>query len=251
MQVARTGSIVGSIMPRPAEQTLAHLVGSLADAGNISATVEQIVRFARETVGADHAGITLLKPRGRGFETIGHTDQVVWDLDELQHQLNEGPCVDASVEGESLWSADLGNDPRWPNWGPAAAEVGLHSVLSIELHGRGERIGALNLYGDRFRQFTPEDAAMARMFAFHAASALATARQEENFRQALSTRTEIGQAQGILMERFDIDASQAFNVLRRYSQDNNLKLVNIARSLITERELPAFQKPAELQDPVV
>lgn len=237
-------------MPRSVEQTLAQLVGSLADASNVSATVEQIVKFAQESVGADHAGVTLIKPRGRGFETIGHTDQVVRDLDELQHELREGPCVDAAAEGQSLWSLDLGNDPRWPNWGPAAAEAGLHSIMSIELRGRGERIGAINLYGDNFRQFTPDDAATAQMFAYHAASALATARQEENFRQALITRTDIGQAQGILMERFDIDAHQAFNVLRRQSQQNNIKLVDIARSLIAKRDLPVTQELVELHSPI-
>lgn len=223
-------------MVHPLDKSLARLVGHLTDAEDLSATVGQIVSFARATVGADHAGITMIK--GKQLETVGHTDDLVWDLDELQYTLNEGPCVDAATEGRTVHSTDLANDYRWPRWGPAAADVGMHSILSIELHARGQRVGALNLYGDRFKQFGDEDAALAQMFAYHAASALAVARQEEQLRQALDTREQIGQAQGILMERFDIDASQAFNVLRRYSQEHNVKLASIATQLITRRDLP-------------
>lgn len=223
-------------MVHPLDESLAQLVGDLTDAKDLNATVEQIVRFARTSVGADHAGITMIN--GKHLETVGHTDDLVWDLDELQHTLSEGPCVDAATEGRTVRSTDLANDARWPLWGPAAADAGMHSILSIELHARGQRVGALNLYGDRFKQFGDEDAVLAKMFAYHAASALAVARQEEQLRQALDTREQIGQAQGILMERFDIDASQAFNVLRRYSQEHNIKLVNVASQLITRREPP-------------
>jgi GAF domain-containing protein len=221
------------------DERLAALVGDLTEADSLAATIEQIVRFAQTSIGAEHAGITLIGPDGRGLHSVGQTDELIGEFDELQHELGEGPCVDAAVAGGTVWSADLGNDRRWPRWGPAATDAGLHSLLSMELRARGHRIGALNLYGDRFKQFDEEDAVLARMFAHHAASALAVIRNEEELREALDTRFEIGQAQGILMERFDIDTSQAFNLLRRYSQDHNIKLIDLSRHLIARRELPS------------
>ncbi len=229
---------LGGDMTDSMDQLLSRLVGVLADAKDLDATVEEIVTFASATVGADRAGITVIGAGGRRFETVGNTDELVWDLDKLQYDLREGPCVDAAVEGKTLWSTDLGHDARWPRWGKAAAERGVHSILSIELHARGQRIGALNLYGDSFAEFGAEEAGLAQMFAYHAAAALAVARNEESLRQALHTRTVIGQAQGILMERFNIEPEQAFNVLRRYSQDQNVRLSDLAQQLVGSRELP-------------
>lgn len=220
------------------DERLARLVGDLTDADTLAKTIERVVSFAQTSIGAEHAGITLMTARGRGLESIGHTDDLVRELDTLQVELGEGPCVEAAAEGRTVWSADLGDDPRYPRWGPAAADAGLRSVLSIELHARGARIGALNLYGDRFRQFDQDDEVLTRMFAYHAASALALMRNEEELRRALDTGSTIAQAQGILMERFDIDAGQAFAVLRRCSQNQNTKLLDLSRHLIARRELP-------------
>lgn len=224
-------------MTPPSAHPLAELVSTLTETNTLDATVEQVVRFARETVDADYAGLTIIKPRGKGFDTLAPTDQIVWDVDELQHELREGPCVQAATESRTLWSDDLRVDPRWPRWGPAAAERGIHSVLSIELHSQGERIGAMNLYGSGYSQFDREDALTARLFAYHAASALAADQREKHLELALDHRTAIGQAQGILMERFGISAEQAFNVLRRHSQDRNIRLKQIADDLIRNRDL--------------
>lgn len=222
----------------PTAERLARLVADLTDADSLNATVDQIVRFARDTIGADHAGITLLLARRAGFETVGHTDRLVLDVDDMQYQLGEGPCIDAAIKGQTVRAVDLDADPRWPRWGPSALNVGLRSIVSIQLHARGSRVGALNLYGERSGQFDDEDVQLARLFAYHAASALAVARNEEQLLQALDTRTAIGQAQGILMERFDLDAERAFNVMRRYSQDHNVKLYDVARTIVLKRVLP-------------
>lgn len=225
-------------MPDPVAERLARLVAELTDADTVHATVEQIVLFARESLGADHAGVTLTLPRRGGFETVGHTDRVVLDVDDLQYQLREGPCIDATAKGKPVRSDDLDSDPRWPRWGPSAVNVGLHSILSIDLQARRHTIGALNMYGTRSGQFGDDEAALAQIFAYHAASALAVARNEEQLHQALDTRTGIGQAQGILMERYKIDADRAFHVMRRYSQDHNVKLYDVATTIVLKRELP-------------
>src|SRR5215207_9736829 len=158
------------------------LAAALAEVEGMDETAEQVVVFAVQTLGASHGGITLIGAGGRRFETVGATHPDVNDADKAQYELREGPCVDASVESRLLISSDLEHDPRWPRWGPAAAALGFHSILSVELHGRGHRIGALNLYGQRGRQFSAEDVEVARIFAHQSGAALASARSEQGLR---------------------------------------------------------------------
>lgn len=224
------------------DKRLAHLAQDLANADGVANTVDEIVRFAQQTLDADEAGITLIHKRGKRFESIGVTSPDVEMLDRLQYDLGEGPCHDAAVESRILRSTDLGNDGRWPRWGPEAARHGFHSAMSIELHAGGQRIGALNLYGGRKRDFTLEDAAVGDLIGYHASSAMLAARTAETMRAALDNRTLIGQAQGILMERFGITPTAAFHVLRRYSQDNNVKLRDVARDMIADGGLPDAER---------
>ncbi len=225
-------------MSGPSGVELGLLAAALADSATIDDTVDHVVRFAVETLGTRSGAITLIQSGGKRFETVGATDSVVLEADRLQYDLREGPCVDASVESRSLASSDLAHDSRWPVWGPRASDLGFHSILSAELHSRGQRIGALNLYGDAGVEFSEDDLGTARLFAHHAAIALAYFQSERDLLQAIDTRTLIGQAQGILMERFSIGSDQAFAVLRRYSQDSNTKLFEVARRFVDQRELP-------------
>ena len=140
---------------------------------------------------------------------------------------------------------DTATDERWPRFSPLAAELGLHSMLSVRLFDSEQTLGALNLYSTSVRDFEEDDVAMAHIFGQHASVALATARREAGLRQAIDARHLIGQAQGILMERFDLTADQSFAVLRRYSQENNVKLRSVAAEIIETRQLPSVTSPAE------
>jgi GAF domain-containing protein len=219
------------------DRDLAKFAREASGAGDVSQTAAQIVAFAQQTVGTAYAGITLSQRQGR-FKSIGITDPVVEQADRLQYEQREGPCVEVSTSAHVVLSPDAGQDPRWPRWGPAVRELGLVSVLSAQLRARGRRIGGLNLYGEAPRQFSGDDAAIAHLFAVHASVALASAIEEEHLHAALDSRTQIGQAQGILMERFGLDDAQAFATLRRYSQTTNTKLQLVAQTLIATRELP-------------
>lgn len=225
------------------ERALARLAVELSETQSFGQTADQIVAFAMDTVGTEFAGITML--RAHHFETVGPSAPSVVEADQLQYQFNEGPCVDAALESRVLMSDDLGADARWPRWGAAAVDLGFRSVLSAELHAGGGRIGALNLYGSQIRQFTEGDAETATLFAQHAAAALAAVTLQDELRNAMNSRTLIGQAQGILMERFELGPDQAFAVLRRYSQDNNVKLTEVARHLVETSTLPG-DTPREL-----
>lgn len=220
------------------EKTMLELVSALAESTTMNDAVEHIVGFAVRSTGTAYGGITLIQAGGRRFETVGATHPKVERADRLQYELGEGPCVDAAVEIKSVHSESLAEDPRWPRWGPAATELGFHGIISAEVHGRGQRIGALNLYGSSRTSFSSDDVDMARLFAGHGAIALANARSEDTLLQALDTRTLIGQAQGILMERFDLDAEQSFAVLRRYSQESNRRIGEIVGEIVATRQLP-------------
>lgn len=211
---------------------------------DVQATVGQIALLAQEAISCDFAGITLLHGR-RKLETAAATSALVEKADALQYEFGEGPCLQAIWSHDTFIVDDMEQDPRWPNWGPQAAALGLRSLLAVRLFTHGETLGALNVYASSPRRFDDEDVAVAHIFAAHASVALAAARQEEHLRKAIDARHVIGQAQGILMERFDIDADRAFNVLRRYSQDRNVKLRTIAEEVIDHRALVQPEQPLD------
>lgn len=216
----------------------AELAESLRAASTTQATADEVVKFALSELDADHGGITLVSGK-RDLETVAPSDPVVTQVANLQNQLDEGPCRDSAWTDQTLVSQDLTAEPRWPRWAPKAAACGIRSVLAAELTDvNGRRVGALNLYWEEVHSVTPEDIAFAQIAVRHAAVALVSAMNETNLHTALDTRKRIGVAQGILMERYDLDLDQSFALLRRYSQDYNIKLRQVADSVIELRELP-------------
>lgn len=221
-------------------KTFGKLAAALADSSSIEETVDHVVSFAVETLGTEYGGITLLRGGRRRLETVGATHDRVLEADVRQYTLDEGPCVEASTRTRGvLTSPSLRHDPRWPRWGPSAAELGFHSIISAPMLSRGQHIGAINLYGAHPAGFTQDDLETAEIFAHQAAVALGYARVEEGLLEAVRSRTVIGQAQGILMHRFDIEPDKAFGVLRRYSQDSNRRLRDVAGEIVESRRPPA------------
>lgn len=216
----------------------AQIAATMSDSPTPASTAQEAVGFAREQLDADHAGITLVRS-GHRLETLAPSDDLVEKVDALQHELAEGPCRDTSWQGDTLVVPDIGRDDRWPHWGPQVAALGIVSALSVELAtSDARRIGSVNLYWSVPRTFDRDDVAFAHVFARHAAIAIAGAIDEANLNLALDGRKRIGQAQGILMERYGLDEARAFEVLRRYSQNHNRKLRHVADDLVATRALP-------------
>lgn len=204
------------------------------------ATVQAVAEYALATVGADRAGVMLLHGRQR-VEIAATTDPSVDRADELQLELDEGPCLSAIAAGEVFVIPDTRSEQRWPRWCQEVSQLGILSVLSIRLATDSSKVGSLNLYADTTDRFNDDsDVAVAQILARHASIALDNARQFDSLLQAVDGRTAIGQAQGILMERYSLDEAQAFAVLRRYSQQSNTKLGEVARKLVATRELPRW-----------
>jgi GAF domain-containing protein len=191
---------------------------------------------AQDAFMCDAVGILLVKD-GR-VTTAAATGPEVQRADELQMQSGEGPCLQAITHREDYLSDDLRNDERWPVWGPLAADLGWNSILSIGLIGGDKAFGALNLYSRQTAYFAAEDLGLGEVFSAQASVALAGARERDTLLRAVEARHLIGQAQGILMERYSIDAEQAFTVLRRYSSHMNRKLRLVAGDVVAHRKLP-------------
>ncbi|NNG41031.1 GAF and ANTAR domain-containing protein [Flexivirga sp. ID2601S] len=227
----------------------ARVAAQLAAADGPEATAKEVVEQARSLLAADHAGITLIGSRGR-LRTVGTDDPVALTADELQYRLHEGPCADSSWTGETFASSAVADDERWPAWGRAVARLGVGSALAGELTDTdGHRLGSLNLYWRAQRPFTRDDHSYVQIFATHAAIALHSSMRHAQLNTALDARKVIGQAQGILMERHALRAEQAFEVLRRYSQNHNIKLREVAEFLVSTRELPSGRTESEEATP--
>ena len=203
----------------------------------VERTVEVIVERARSALLCDEAGVLLVE-RGK-IETAGATSETVRQADELQRALEEGPCLSSIESGDLYVIEDMGSETRWPRWARGAAELGFGSLISVPLATRDHRLGSINLFSRQPGAFDENDVSVAHVFSRHAALAVEHERHTHNLLSAIDSRKLIGQAQGILMERHGLDAQRAFQVLARYSQDGNVKLVDLAREVIATRRLPA------------
>jgi GAF domain-containing protein len=136
---------------------------------------------------------------------------------------------------------DLASEQRWPDFSARAAALGVGSMLSFQLFVEGDNLGALNLYSSESDAFDDESEQVGLLFASHAAVAFADAQKLDQLNSAVETRDLIGQAKGILMERYRISAEQAFRVLTRVSQQRNRKLRDLAAELADTRHLAGLQ----------
>jgi len=166
------------------------------------------------------------------------TDPDVERAELLQVERGEGPGFEAATQKRDVVAEDLREEARWRLWGPKAAELRWRSVLSVSLVCQGRAFGALSLYSRRGSFFSGAELSVAELFSAQASVALAGARERDTLLRAVDARHLIGQAQGILMERYSMDAEQAFTVLRRYSSHLNRKLRQVAEDIVHDRQLP-------------
>jgi GAF domain-containing protein len=220
-------------------ESLAEVFGDLAvemqaQKGS-SDTLQSIVEAAPKVVpGARWAGISLVQ--GTKIVSEVPTSRSVAELDQLQSDLNQGPCLTALRDYHTVHIDDMRTETRWPDFGREAQQRGMRSMLSFQLFVRSENLGALNLYSDEPGAFSEDSFLIGEILAQHAAVAMIGAAAETQFENALATRDVIGQAKGMLMQRDNLTGLQAFSLLTRASQQSNIKLVDVARWLVNEHE---------------
>ena len=216
---------------------LTHAARTINQARTSEETLQTIAETARLSIpSVEHVGVSVLDHEGRA-QTKAATSDLVRELDTLQYSLNEGPCVD-SLGGSSVVAAPrIRHDQRWPTYVPVAVQLGLKAQLAVRLYlDEVGTVGGLNMYSTDSEDIDPQAPAIADLFATHAALALGKAQRVDDLRQALQTREIIGQAVGLLMEKYHLDTDGAFGFLVRTSSHSNTKVREIAARMVADHE---------------
>ena len=219
-------------------EDFAEVTRELYAAPDESGPLQHAVDLAIKLIaGCSHAGVSIVQ--GRNIVTPVGSDDVVRRGDALQYQLDEGPCLDSVRRHETVISQNLRQETRWPRWAPqVVSDLGIQGMMSLCLYANAQSYGALNLYADGINAFKSVDQTIAEAFTAQISVALAARREIGQRSIAMAHRTVIGQAEGILMERFGMDPDQAFAYLRRVSQTEHRKLIDICDEIVKTRQLP-------------
>jgi GAF domain-containing protein len=221
------------------DDTAAELAALLLSTESFDDLLRGVAQLSAQLVaGAATASITLAE-RGRVI-TVAAADPVASHIDEHQYERSAGPCMDALRTATVVHVADLRRERRWAGFDTVMLSHGMTSALAVPLMVRDGAVGALNLYASADTGFDERDRQLAQALAAHAAVALTAALRTydqvsltDNLRIALSSRSVIDQAIGIVMGRERCSADEAFDVLRRVSQQRNTKLRHVAAELVT------------------
>jgi GAF domain-containing protein len=212
-------------------QALRDVARSLEAEPDLQHVLAAIVASVTGTVpGAEQAGVSLRE--GKLLHTVASTSDLTKRINNIEHELDEGPCLQALLDHHSYRIDDMSQDTRWPRFAAAAEAHGVRSMLGYKLFTSGRNLGALDLYSSKRNAFDADSEIIGELFAAHAAIALIGSTQQAEFRRALSSRDTIGIAKGILMQRERISDDQAFNLLVSTSQNANIKLHDLAEWLV-------------------
>ena len=212
-------------------QQLTELARDLQRFSTPQEVLDHIVSTVVEMVpGAEDATITVAEQRKNARSAAASSERASY-FDVLQSETRQGPCLDALFEQETLRVDDLAAEQRWPALAARVGELGARSMVCFQLFVSGSTLGSLNVLATEPGAFDDESERVGLMFAAHAAIALADAQELAGVKSALANRDVIGQAKGILMERFKITADEAFRLLVKVSQQANRKLYVVAADL--------------------
>jgi len=205
----------------------------MSESAGLSDTLGVAVEGAKSLVAnADAVGISMTHHK-RKIDTPAATDVACRRGDEMQYELGEGPCLQSIYQQETVRSSDLRTEQRWPTWSSRVAdELGFRSMLCCQLFVTHDALGALNFYSRQPDGFDSDDEATALAVAAHVAVALSAAREFESLKSAVASRTVIGRAEGMLMQRYRLNPQQAFAVLARESQAGNRRLRDVAEDIV-------------------
>lgn len=229
-------------MSDPSADGFSDIAVGFFGARTVVETIDRVTSAAVKAVGAEAASVAFFH-HGR-IEATASTEPRTEELDRITIDVGQGPALEARGGHAQVVVRDTHAEERWPDWAEGMAAAGVRSVLCVGISTAQSDLGVLSLYDPAPGRFGVDEAAVASILARHAAVALGSARRAENLWVAIDARKLIGQAQGILMERFGLSADDAFGVLMRYSHDKNVKLRDVADHLVAERQLPGWPESA-------
>jgi len=230
-------------------KSLAGLSGLLTGHRPVRETLVEIAGFAVQAIpGADGAGLTMLE--GGRAQTVVASAEFVHQVDDVQYELGEGPCILAVESGRTQSSGSLGGEARWPHFGPRVGRMGVHSALSLPLLLPDRVVGAMNVYAHAKNAFTPDACRIGELFAVPAAVTVHNAqvlsrsqRLTERLAEALTSRAVVEQARGILMSRSGESPEHTLERLRTLSQEQQVKLVVVAQQIVDDARRRARTRP--------
>ena len=245
------GARPSSVREQALAETFVRLADSLVDDFDIVDLLEGLVRASTDLLGVSAAGLLLDDQRGH-LTLAASSSEETRLLEIFQLQNDEGPCLDCVRTGAAVTSADLDAErARWPTFVPEALSIGFRSVTAVPLRLRSETIGGLNMFDTESSAFSEGDRRVAQALADVATIAILQQRSvhrtsvlAEQLQHALNSRVVIEQAKGVLAERNNVTMAAAFEALRRYARDHNLKLAEVATAVVRGTVEPeAFGRP--------
>jgi GAF domain-containing protein len=232
------GSVDGARDPRNVAATLQRLL--IGTEGVEEFLTEVAVAAAGAVPSVLACGVSVVKTAWTRV-LGGVSNERARQMDAVQYEVDDGPCLSALRRGVLVAVDDIASDGRWPAFARRATQQGVGASLSVPMMVDGAAVGALNLYAPVGGSLSPADRDRAARFADQAAGAVALAlrladREEQNrhLEAALGSRSVIDQAIGAVMARAGVDAATAFEVLQQRSQHSNVKLRDVARSVLDE-----------------
>lgn len=199
------------------------------DGGVVAELVEHA---AAELPGADYANITVTASQF-DIDTPAATHPWAVRIDDIQRRAQEGPCLSSAWHHRVVHVEDLSRETRWPTFcAEALASTPVRSIMGFQLFLTGKSMGALNVFAEQAHAFDDRTRQLGSLVAAHSVLVWDAARRESQFQEALASRDIIGQAKGMIMERYSMDADQAFEMLRQLSHDSNVPLAEVAAKVV-------------------
>lgn len=214
-------------------RALAETARTINSPRTLAETLDAIVHAAQVSVpGFDHVGISIVHGKDT-IETKAATGQLVWELDDLQYRLMEGPCVEAMFV-EPIVSSQPAPRAALAALRTQAVQHGVRAQLGYRLYVDSQTMGGLNFYSTVSDTLDDGACEVGELFAVHATVALGRALEEDTLNIALTTRGLIGQAVGLTMARFEITSARAFQYLVRASSTSTIKVRDIAEEVVSQ-----------------
>lgn len=227
-------------MSNEAQTDLMGLQNALLNTNNVEQFLHELAVLATRAVTDGLSCGMTLRQRGRPPATAACSDPLASQVDEVQYQTGDGPCLHAVRHGQQVRIDDLSTHGRWPRFARQAVSLGIRSCLALPLIVDGEPVGALNLYTRRPGAFGPAETRRAERFARHASGALTLALRmascadlNDQLRSSIVSRAIIDQALGVIMATEHCPQDKAFALLRSVSQNTNVKLRDLAADIVT------------------
>lgn len=215
-------------------QQLAAMARNLLFQSGTASTLERTCQLAAGVVdGCDDAGVWQAQ-RGGSIEAVAASNTVLYQIVAAENDTGEGPCRDVLWRESVVHVEDIGTDLRWPRYAARVADTGVRSMLCFQLFTREDTLGVLALVSGKEWAFDDGARETGLMFASHAAIALAGAQSQSNLSQAVQSRQLIGEAVGLMADRYAMTTEAAFGLLARVSQECNTKVRELAARLVDD-----------------